>query len=305
MSTKDQEAFLRSQLATVEQFLADTPADDFIERPGLEYRRTELRAELDALTAAPRVEPASVELTFRGGPVVGSHGIEASFAAKILSTFRNTVSAITADLQGRLTSDRGRLPTTDRMLVTGCVLGSFGFRLEEAVDRDVISSVDRGPSIVAQSLRQAKAILAGCATSDEALADALGEASDRVLTPIKEFLTCLRNADATCTLALSDGRFQLQNAEEIEQALDRATAGAEEHLRSFSGVVYLLPSTRRFELRQADDQVISGRIDRLIVDPEQLAPLQGRTCTAQILVRMVGRVRQARRYVLRSLEAQA
>jgi len=301
MSRRDDEAFLRAQIASVEELLSDTPAGDVIGRPGLEYRLRELRAELETLNQNPHAEPAAVELTFRGAPVVGSHGIEASFAANALSTFRKAVSAIAADLQGRLTADTGRLPATDRMLVTGCVLGSFGFRLEEA-DRLVINEE---PSVVAQSIHQAKAILAGCATSDEALADALGDATPRVLNPIRDFLACLKNADATCTLALPNERFQLQNADEIEQALERASAGAEEEPVTVRGALRgVLPDTRKFEFRQDDGTLYAGKIDRSIENPDALIAHLGQACVANILIRKVGRVRLVRRYVLMSIDPQ-
>jgi len=300
MSQRENDAFLRAQIISVEELLADTPANDVIGRPGLEYRLQELRAELEALNGAKLAEAASVELTFRGAPVVGSHGIEASFAANALSTFRKAVTAIAADLQGRLTADTGRLPATDRMLITGCVLGSFGFRLEEAE----CQAVDAEPSLVSQSIHQAKAILAGCATGDEALADALGDSSPRVLNPIRDFLACLKNADATCTLALPNERFQLQNADEIEQALERASAGAEEETVSVPGILRgVLPDTRKFEFRQDDGSLYAGKIDRTVDDPDALLLLQGKACVATILIRKVGRVRLVRRYVLRGVKA--
>jgi len=302
MSQREHEAFVRAQIASVEELLVDIPADDVIGRPGLEHRLQELRAELETLNRVPRAEPASVDLTFRGAPVVGSHGIEAAFAAKILSAFRTTISTIAADIQGRLTAETGRLPTTDRMLITGCALGSFGFRLEEA-DPQVITDE---PSVVSQSIRQAKAILAGCATSDEALADALGDAAPRVLNPIREFLTCLKNADATCTMALPNERFQLQNAEEIEQALERASAEVEEEPVTEQGVLRgVLPDSWRFDFRLDSGTLLSGKIDRTVEDPEALMALLGKACVANILIRKVGRVRLVRRYILRGITARA
>lgn len=302
MSYKQQQAFLRGQLATIEQFLVETPTDDVIERPGLEYRQRELRAELAALESRPPHDPASIELTFRGAPVIGSHGIEAGFAAKVISTFRTAIATIVADTQGRLTADTGRLPTTDRLLITGCVLGSFGFRLEEAESQDDNAE----PSLVAQSIHQAKAILAGCATGDEALADALSDSNPRVLNPIRDFLACLKNANATCTLALPNERFQLQNADEIEQALERASAGAEEETVSISGILRgVLPDTRKFEFRQEDGTLYAGKVDRTIDDPEALMTFQMKTCVARILIRKVGRVRLVKRYVLLAVNDQS
>jgi hypothetical protein len=302
MSQREQESFVRAQIASVAELLADVPTHDVIGRPGLEHRLQELRAELETLNRVPRAEPAIVELTFRGAPVVGSHGIEASFAAKIISAFRTTISTIAADIEGRLTAETGRLPTTDRMLITGCALGSFGFRLEEA-DPQILTEE---PSLVSQSIRQAKAILAGCATSDEALADALGDAAPRVLNPIREFLTCLKNADATCTMALPNERFQLQNANEIEQALERASAEVEEETITANGVLRgVLPDTRKFEFRHDDGTLFAGKIDRTVEDPESLIAFQRQPCSATILIRKVGRVRLVRRYVLRGVTARA
>jgi hypothetical protein len=137
------------------------------------------------------------------------------------------------------------------------------------------------------------------------LADALGESSPRVLNPIRDFLACLKNADATCTLALPNERFQLQNADEIEQALERASAGAEEETVTIVGILRgVLPDTRKFEFRQDDGTLYAGKIDRTVEDPDALLSLHGVTCVATILIRKVGRVQMVRRYVLRQVHAQ-
>lgn len=292
-------AFLRAQLTTVEALLSDLPANEQIERMGLQRRREDLSAELAATEARHPNPPASVELTFRGDPVMGSRGIEAGFAARVLATFKQAVTAIAADVRGHPLADTGRLPVNDRLLITGCALGSFGFRMEESLEEQGSAE----PSAMTRSIGQAKAILEGCAQGDEALADAMGDANPRVLTSIRDFLGHLKTAGATCTVALPESRFSFESLDDVERALERATLGVNESIHDIRGILRgVLPDTRKFEFKTEAGEILSGKIDHKLDNPEELIPLQGKACTVHLLIREVGRMHIVRRYTLLSLE---
>ena len=120
---------LQAEKKAIESLLVQIPSTNVIERLGFERRKEEIEETLSEFAAAPEF-PLNARLTFRGKPVVGSHGVFAEFGAAAVDTFAEAVAAICASRTGPLGS-RGAIPNRDdyRLLITGTALGSFGFEL--------------------------------------------------------------------------------------------------------------------------------------------------------------------------------
>jgi hypothetical protein len=112
--------------------LGDDPipdASDVISRMGLESR---LKTAQEAIAGYNPLElPKKARLTFRGRPVVGSHGASAEFAAKASSFFTDAFSAVVAGISESLRY-MGPIPDKEKnqLLITGTAIGSFGFEFE-------------------------------------------------------------------------------------------------------------------------------------------------------------------------------
>lgn len=119
-------AFIASEIKELESLLADVPAENVIDRMGLEMR---LRSAKDAIVNfVPNQLPRKARLTFRGSPVFGSYGIVADFASKAAGFFTDAFSAIVAENLHYM----GPIPDKQKnqLLITGTALGSFGFEFE-------------------------------------------------------------------------------------------------------------------------------------------------------------------------------
>jgi hypothetical protein len=295
--------FLQAQSQSLTQLLEQLPADEILERTGLQSRLDEVRSQLADLSAQDmRPSPAVVELTFRGNPVSGFFGIKADFAAKAVAAFERAVATMDASLLPGELRDAGRVPerASHQLLITGCVSGSFGFRLEEMIDER--AQMDLESATVAEAVQQVMTILEACLTSDERLVDALGEASARVLVPIKDFLTVLHHAQATCAISMQGTRFRFESSADVETALERSMTGVEEKNETFTGRLRgILPDSRTFDFKTDADQLLSGKVDRRLGELDELRTWVDLPSTASVLVRSAGRVRSVRRYTLQAL----
>jgi hypothetical protein len=97
----------------------------------LNSRKRELLAKLENLGAEHNTL-ASTALFFGGKPVIGSRGIQAEFASKVLDDYRTSVINMWASAEKDFAS-RGPVPSQDsaRLHVTELLHGSVGFLIEE------------------------------------------------------------------------------------------------------------------------------------------------------------------------------
>jgi hypothetical protein len=289
--------FLRAELGELERMLADLPASHVIERMSLEARKQDVEEEL-ASQPAPTRQPVRAHLTFRGRPVVGSHGVFAEFGAAAVAAFSEAVAAVGAS-QSKPLGSRGVLPARDdhRLLITGTAQGSFGFQLEEAAVEDLALFPKESP--LEDAIAQTKAILQASLGTNDELSEALSETDPRALDAIRKFLEVMAKNDAMCALAFKDAVFRFADLGQVRQSLTRLEQGniheKEEQLAgAFVGV---LPHRRNFEFRLADtSEVISGKVGTAIADAAAINQMLGRPVTIKVRSRRVGDGRP--RYVL-------
>lgn len=151
-------AFLKAEKSAIQRMIAETPAEDVLDLASLQSRLSVLDNALSQMEGVNRL-PARVRLTFRGKPVVASHGVFAEFGAKAVTCFADTVTAMPASLSTPLAA-MGPIPGRDQhqLLITSTAVGSFGFELEEHLPEQLIIG-DQTP--VGQALTQTQRVLRG------------------------------------------------------------------------------------------------------------------------------------------------
>src|SRR5215212_9794181 len=130
MTRKTERDEIAADLATVESLLAGVPPGDPLGRHSLTARRDALVHELAALKA-PSHSTARAALYFGGAPVVGSRGIDATFASRAIANYEDFVTKVWGQRQHGALPSSG--PVRDRhearLHITDVVHGSFGFEL--------------------------------------------------------------------------------------------------------------------------------------------------------------------------------
>ena len=83
---------LLAEKTALEQMIAETPKEEVIDRASLTARLESVERML-ADAARDEREPARVRLTFKGRPVVASHGVFAEFGMKAVNGFKRDARA--------------------------------------------------------------------------------------------------------------------------------------------------------------------------------------------------------------------
>lgn len=274
-----QKRFLVSQIDKM-------PAGASLTKRSLESRLKSVEAAIARLPRAVR-EPAKILVTFKGKPVLGTHGVVAQFGADAARAFTDAVAAVSAALQSPLRAS-GPIPERNRLLITGTALGSFGFEFEEITSGEV----QEGTSVVATALEKTQALIAKSVEgTDDELADAVGTLEPRALAKIRDFVRVLSENDATCAIQREGIRFSFLDGLAIEKSLQRLNA---DNVREVSldivGVfIGVMPVHRTFEFREEGQQdVIYGKISTLIDEPGLLTGHWGNRFRIQVVKTQVG-----------------
>ena len=299
---------LQAERDTLASFLAELPEESVIERMSLEARKEKIEQMIASWTPPSR-EPARARLTFRGKPVVGTHGIFADFGAAAIKAFTGAVTAIGVSQSTPLGS-RGRLPNREdyRLLITDTALGSFGFDLEEAPHNNSFSEAPhsdffRELSPVESAIEQTMSILEATVGTDEILTDAVSDTDPRALELLRAFLKKMADQEAVCALEFKDDIFRFSDVGQVRQSESRLSQDhiyeeEQEYSGHFRGV---LPTHRTFEfLNEDNEEVISGKIDFSIKDADAINNVLNRPANIRVRSRRVGTAR--RRYVLLAYE---
>ncbi len=279
----------QAERATLEKLIEQLPASSVIERMSLEARKKEVEDTLASQPPSSR-EPARAKLTFRGKPIVGSHGMFATFGAKAVSTFAETVLAIAAS-QIRPLGARGALPNREdyKLLITGTALGSFGFELEEAPSDDML--FHEIPSPVEAAIEQTNSILEATKGTDDELTEAVSDADPRAIETLRTFLKTLADQEAVCTLEFKDRVFRFADVGEVRQSNERLSQdNIHEDQQQIEGVFQgVLPKRRMFEFKIIPSQeVIVGKIRADIPDISAINHILDQFTTIKVMVTRVG-----------------
>lgn len=280
----------------LERMLTETPEEDVVDRASLAARLARVVEVLAQVELDDR-EPARVRLTFRGGPVIGSHGIFPEFGAKAVGAFSECVAAMAASLTAPLAAT-GPIPNRDQhqLLITRTALGSFGFELEEHCAEPLSLA---GGSAVALAIERTQSLLRGTQGTDDELADAVAEVNSRALDKVRAFLTALADNEAVCSMQLGDSTVSFRDVGQVRTGIARLSRENlmeefEELQGEFQGV---LPKARVSEFKLADSsEVIRGKVSPTVRDADALNGTLNRPVRIRVVVTRVGRGRP--RYLL-------
>jgi hypothetical protein len=244
-------------------------------------REDELAAKIASLPLGGK--EAKAVLMFSGEPVQGSLGIEASFAARVLSPFQNMVMNDYADHWHGAVGRRGKRPGEDQsmLLLTGLPRGSFGLELTKAASEEFFEEEQ-----LADTLSRVTRLVEAAAASDSDFATKIVETDPRVLNNLKEFLGAISKNRAGLRLESGDFRCEmtpLKANEAFERVNATISVDADVEFRgTFSGITL---SDLKFGFVTDSGQTLRGKVDSDVTQ-EQADKLGreffNRTCTASL-----------------------
>ena len=289
---------LMAERAALTRMIAETPEEDVIDRASLSIRLEKVERQIKA-NPLPEREPARAVLTFKGRPVVGSHGIFAAFGMKAVNHFTEAVAAVAASLDGGLAA-KGPIPNKgqNQLLITNTALGSFGFELEEHPGATLAQGEQ---SMLGTALERTQNLLQGTINpDDELLADSAAGLDQRTLDRVRTFVNTLDENEAVCALQIGDRVFRFSDLIQVQRSLARISQDnlREEEVLQTGQFVGVMPAKKReFEFQlQGNDEVIVGKIGPNITNP---AELTAHLCEAVRVKLMSTRVGNGKpRYVL-------
>ncbi len=291
---------LASEIRELESLLAAIPEGNIIERMSLESR---LQSAQAALAALPKQAESKARLTFRGKPVLGSHGIAADFSGKAVAAFSDAFAAVSAGLTEGL-RDMGPIPNRDKnqLLITGTAIGSFGFEFElPTPEPSLFPDMDEAREAMVKIEALFRLAAEG---SDDEVTEVISEIHPRAVRKVHEFLDLMVQQRAWCGLEFGERFFRYADYKQIKASCERLKdeniqEREESYLGEFQGV---LPAGRTFEFRLSDQEgLIRGKVDPDIKDPDVLnREWLHKPVTLTLHVMQVGQGRP--RYTLTSLD---
>jgi hypothetical protein len=274
--THDEYLSYASEVNELEAILAGIPAENVIDRMGLEAR---LQAAKAALQQAESDKPPLVaRLTFRGTPVLGSHGISADFAVKAAGFFTDAFSATVAGLAENLRY-MGPIPDKQKnqLMITATAVGSFGFEFElprndaaEDPEQLKLFPPDNAPDKAENAMAKLEKLFQLAANgNDDEVAELVEEIHPRAVKKVADFLNYLSEQNAWCGLEFKDEIFRFSGRDQVCSSAARlASNNLKETNETFSGSFQgILPLKRTFEFKLSDqDGILSGKVGADIED---------------------------------------
>lgn len=302
MMTYDEYISISSEIKQLKSLLAEIPQGNVLQKMSLETRLNAARNAIANVTEYQLVHKA--RLTFKGKPVIGTHGIVAEFASKAAGAFTDAVSAIAAGLEDNL-NYMGPIPDRQKnqLLITGTAIGSFGFEFE--LPRPLDDGWFPNRSGAEDALDKIKELfrLASEGEDDE-IAELINEIHPRAVKKTAEFLTLISQHEAWCGLEFKHNYFTFKDIDQLRASAERLK---EDNIHilddTFNGQFQgILPTGRTFEFKlEESGKILRGKVAIEIEDP---AILNRNYLDRPVKVKLQGiQVGQGRpRYSLVSLE---
>lgn len=265
---------LTSEIKELEFILASIPQESVIERMAFEERLASAKSVLQSLPSYQHREKA--RLTFRGRPVLGSHGIAADFGSKAAGAFADAFSAVIAGLNESLRY-MGPIPdkAKNQLFITGTAVGSFGFEFE-LPEQKAEEQNELFPETVKteEAMEKMQTLLRVSAEgSDDEVTELVEAIHPRAVKKVADFLGYLVQHQSWCGLEFKNQFFRYRNIEQLQLSVERLQEDNiherdEEYTGQFEGV---LPHCRTFEFKLNDqDIILKGKINIAIEDPDLL-----------------------------------
>lgn len=247
-----------AELSGIDQLINYLPLEDALGRLSLDSRKRHLEEQLEQL-GNERHTLASTALYFGGRPVIGSRGIQAEFASKVLDDYRDSVVNMWASAEGEFAS-RGPVPDQDsaRLHITELLHGSVGFLIEE-ID---LKAVPLFPSPLKKAADAIDELIVAVAQqTDEEFERGLEQLHPRVFRAVERLIKDLHQAEATVRV-VDEARDVVLTRDDVGKAYVRLEAtNLEETEFTIDGLLIgLLPYGERFEFQREGGQLITGKV---------------------------------------------
>lgn len=258
-----------AEINTLKRLLDGLPEERASVRYGFEHRLERAQQRIAGVPVPPR--PKKLAVSFTGKPVQADRGINANFAAESVNTISDAVRLSTSGLTGQL-KETGQIPksTLGQPIITGVVMGSFGFEMElptPADDPDGFSYPEEAINLIQNLL---KSVSEG---SDGDLSNAAGELHPRAVSKVADLLDLMRKREAQFTVEYQGNTVRFDSDADIENAAERLSeTNVQDDTREIIGtMVGIVPATRAFQLDPTNGPSIHGYIGREIGNPRAVA----------------------------------
>ncbi len=267
---------LLSEKNTLEKLIAETPEDEVIDLLSLQSRLSNIIEKLKSIPTS-EMEPAQIRLTFRGKPVVKSHGIFAEFGTEILAKFNDMITILLPN------------KSTDKMLITSTAQGSFGFQFEEYLSPE--NNANPSP-ILAKAIEQTHLLLSGLLKSDDELADITEGMDKKTIGAVKSFLDKLVIEEAIFTFKFKDMLFKFDHVGQVKNCSERLSAEnikQEENISIIGEFLGVLPNKKTFEFKiKVNNELFAGKISASILNPEKINSILNKEVEIKVTKTTVG-----------------
>ena len=283
--------------------LVDAMPDDPLAGPLAQSRIASMEEEIRRLAEVPSCTPEA-EMFFGPGPAIGSAGLDAKFASRILNSYQDIISnQFAATFHGALRrAGRRRGENDSRLYLTALPRGSFGLQLSQPHVEDFVAAQE-----VAKVMENVTNLVAAASQDDDAFATALEQFHPRVLTPLRTLLETIATAGSDCRM-ISGHREAALSKEKVAEAARRATdARTQFDELELEGVFDgLLLQSGKFEFEPVGQDIVCGWLAEDVTDDQaqNWGALTGKTAKAKLRITTVTTPNRQRRlaYELLSLE---
>jgi hypothetical protein len=272
----------KAEIAGLNELLAKS-TDSVFEKPLLTSKIEARQKELSEWLSDPALEPEA-ELLFGGGGVLGSVGIEAKFAGRLLDAYQDMVSNHHGGKSNASMSSAGRRPLEQqsKLYLTALPRGSMGLRLTQPNVEDFVAAQQ-----VSEAMEQLTGLVKEAATTDENFVSALTEFHPRVLKPLSRFLEALKDRHSSVTIRSGKQEAAL-DTEQVARAYERASTVAANLEKIILRGIFrgILAESWRYDFVAEDGRIISGRLHEDVTAEEahEMGRFFDQKCEAEFAV---------------------
>jgi len=263
MTTRGQREFLKVQLLDTQRMLSLASGHPVMSAAFTERER-DLKEQIEAIPLGSKESRAI--LFFTGEPVVGSLGIDAVFASRVIEPFQKMVMADYANRWHGKVGNRGRRhgEASSRLLLSGLPRGSFGLELTRAANDDLFVENE-----LADTITHVTRLVDASVRSDEDFAAELDNAAPRVVQNLKSFLEVIAKGKAGLRLESGDLRSVMsptQAADAFNRVSETTTHETTERVTGLLKGVLL--ESWEFNFSTDDGASIAGKIGQELSDEQ-------------------------------------
>lgn len=230
----------------------------------LQQKANALKEALDKIPLDQK--EAKIILFFSGKPVLGSEGLDAFFAGKVLQPFQNMVKTdFSQRVHGKM-GERGPAKNNfeSQLFITALPRGSFGIELTKLQQHNLFDEVE-----LADTLVHLTNLIEASAKSDDDFAVALEDASARTIKSLEDFLKVVSDEEAGVTIESGGTRCEL-SVEAARIAYDRVSATkTDEDIVTINGILRgIMLDSWRFDFTSSEGRKFSGRFNNDLSEEE-------------------------------------